>query len=94
MTYAKLPSHADWTTYGPLTARAVIGRHYGVQCTEIEARAEVLNLSRKQDKGNLDDSQEALLSKLMRAYGVASFGPIARAAYGEWKLAKDCTLTP
>jgi hypothetical protein len=90
----RLPSHNDWTTYGPLTARSVIGKHYGVQCTEIEARAEVLNLSRKLDKGDLDDQQEALMAELMRAYGVASFGSIVRAAYGNWKLAKDCTLTP
>ena len=93
MAHPKLPSHSDWTTYGPLTARSVIGKHYGVQCTEIEARAEVISLSRKQDKGSLDDKDEMLLAQLMRAYGVADFGSISRAAYGSWKRAKDCTLT-
>jgi hypothetical protein len=87
------PKSTDWTTFGPLTARAVIGKHYGVQCTEIEARAEVLSLARKADKGSLDDNAECLTAKLEVAYGVRNIGELARAAYRSWKCAKDCTVT-
>jgi len=78
-------------TLEPRTARVVIGKHYSVQCTEIEARAEVLSLARKADKGSQDDSDEALSAALEVAYG-APIGTIARAAYRDWRCAKDCSI--
>ena len=85
-------AHTDWTTYGPLTARRVIGKHYGVQCTEIEARAEVLSLARKADKGTQDDGDEALTVRLCQSYGTSDLAPIARTAYRDWRCAKDCNI--
>ena len=85
------PTHDDWTTIGPLTSRSVIGRHYSVVCTEIEARAEVLSLARKKDKDSLDDADEHLVASLEVAYGKPLSG-IARAAYRGWKCAQDCNI--
>ena len=83
-----LPSNTDWTTYGPLTARSVIGKHYGVKCTEVEARAEVLSLARKAENGTQDDSDEALTARLCQAYGVFDLSRVASAAYGHWKCSQ------
>jgi len=50
------------------TARKIIKRHYDVEVvTYGDAVAECENLVRKADKGNLDDSQEFLYAKLIRA---------------------------
>jgi len=86
------PLCSDWTTYGPQTARAVIGSHYGVQCTEIEARAEILSLARKQDKHALDDRCGYLVASLEIAYGVRDLRDLARHAYREWKCGPNCNI--
>lgn len=69
MTYAKI-------------ARRVIGLHYSVQCTEFEARAEVLNLQRKAEKGTRDDSQERLSAAL--EVSCMPLADLAREAYAQW----------
>jgi len=49
-----------------ITANEIICKHYNVgrPVTDVEVIDELVNLRRKEKKGNLDDNQERLVSEL------------------------------
>lgn len=52
---------------GVMTAKEIIAKHYGVDAASISDEQvidELVNLRRKEKKGNLDDMQERMASEL------------------------------
>lgn len=49
--------------------RAILNSHYNTTVCDADIKAEIANLARKQAKGNLDDRQEILLSRIEIATG-------------------------